>query len=706
MPPHLQGKEKAKEREIQNSVRVEEQERLQSTARERREENGKTEKGKSVSEEMERRIVEFVEMKARQQQEIGKKTPLGGCMCTAEAVKEWEKIGGLNILALKIGLTWNELGPPQGKGRKSRTVNGEKEEKAYQVLLEEMLKEKVIEEVREEKILYYNHTFLVKKSDGGFRFVLDAKALNMYVNIPHYKNEDIRTVLDLLQPGDVMVKFDLKSAYHQVAVTEEASSYLGFAVGERSFRFLALPFGLATAPFLFTKIMKPVVTWMRLKWRGIMYLDDGIMLFRNVEEAEAGMKEMVEMLMRLKIRISFEKSELMPTRIIKFLGWIINSEMMIVSIPAEKGKACKRKVKEWKHKVTRGAVVRVRTLASFIGTLSSLALVVPQAHLRLAGCQALKDEAVRLDGWEGTVKMGTEIIADLEWWEATMEGEVQAVIKTFSPILTITTDASPVGWGAQIEGGGRYREVRGNWGPEMKEVHSNVKEMMAVRWALLEVEKGELMEEHGITDVLIRSDNSTVIYDLIRRTCAPSLREEMIGIMEIAERNKMRLRSSHIQGMKNTVADLLSRVYDAADYSVTFDCLDSILEIFNTTIVIDLFAATHNAKTHRFYSFGVCAGSLGTDALAYSWKNEKGTLYAFPPILIIEKVLKKLKADGGKMIIITPQWRNAVWGEDLRRMMIGQMVLGRITEFATRGHLLPTGSQDPPGVWVASLIRA
>jgi hypothetical protein len=240
----------------------------------------------------------------------------------------------------------------------------------------------------------------------------------------------------------------------------------------------------------------------------------------------------------------------------------------------------------------------------------------------------------------------------------------------------------------------------------MKEIHSNVKEMMAVRWTLSEVVKKEVKEKLGTTDLLLRSDNSTVVYDLSRRACAASLKEEMIKIMEMLEENNMRLRSSHIPGVRNTVADQLSRVYDVSDYSITFDCLDSILQCFDTTIAIDLFAATHKAKADRFYGFGVCEGSLGTDALAYSWKNEKGTLYAFPPIVLIEKVLRKLKTEDGTMIIITPLWRNAVWGEDLRQMMMGQKELGLIEEFTERGHLLPADSQDLPGVWVASLVQA
>jgi hypothetical protein len=454
-PPHLQERHKA---EGEGELKMEVERRIKEG------EMAVAEGGKSigVSEEMKKRIAKYVELKAGQQQEIAQRIPLGGCVCTVEAVERWKSIGGLNILGSKVRLIWNWRGQPQGRGRKCRTVNGEKEEKAYGELIEKMLKQKVIEEVGEGRVRYFNHTFLLKKSDGSFRFVLDAKLLNQYLMLPHYKNEDIRTVLDLLQPGDLMVKFDLESAYHQIAMTEEAASYPGFAVGARYFRFLALPFGLATAPFLFTKIMKPVVTWIRSKWRGVMYLDDGIVLFRRVEEAEKGIKEIVEMLMSLNIRISFKKCELVPTRVIKFLGWIVDSENMILRVPNEKEKAGRRTVKAWKGRVAQEAVAKIRTLASLIGTLSSLALAVQQAHLRLSCCQAVKDEAVRLNGWEGKVKMRKEMMPELEWWDKKLETGIWMAIKTFSPSIVVTTDASPIGWGAQIQGEKECRLVTRN----------------------------------------------------------------------------------------------------------------------------------------------------------------------------------------------------------------------------------------------------
>jgi hypothetical protein len=82
-------------------------------------------------------------------------------------------------------------GEPWGKGRKWRTVKGKEEEKAYQSDVEEIQGKGVIEEVQQKMVRCFNHTFLLKKGDGGFRFILDGRALNQYLVLPHFKVEDI-----------------------------------------------------------------------------------------------------------------------------------------------------------------------------------------------------------------------------------------------------------------------------------------------------------------------------------------------------------------------------------------------------------------------------------------------------------------------------------------------------------------------------------
>ena len=57
--------------------------------------------------------------------------------------------------------------------------------------------------------------------------------------------------------------FDLQSGYHQVDILVDNWQYLGFSwKGENGvivyYMFRALPFGLTTAPFVYTKLLKPL----------------------------------------------------------------------------------------------------------------------------------------------------------------------------------------------------------------------------------------------------------------------------------------------------------------------------------------------------------------------------------------------------------------------------------------------------------------
>ena len=52
--------------------------------------------------------------------------------------------------------------------------------------------------------------------------------------------------------------------------------------------FKVLPFGLATACFIFTKLLRPLVKrWRSLGMKAIMYVDDGICSAKSYNEAES-----------------------------------------------------------------------------------------------------------------------------------------------------------------------------------------------------------------------------------------------------------------------------------------------------------------------------------------------------------------------------------------------------------------------------------
>ena len=80
--------------------------------------------------------------------------------------------------------------------------------------------------------------------------------------------------LMLLNPGEWMLAFDLKSGYHHIEVVQHHRKYLGFAWGEAFYTFSVLPFGLSSAPYAFTKLMRPLVRlWWSKGLRAILYQD-------------------------------------------------------------------------------------------------------------------------------------------------------------------------------------------------------------------------------------------------------------------------------------------------------------------------------------------------------------------------------------------------------------------------------------------------
>ena len=126
---------------------------------------------------------------------------------------------------------------------------------------------------------FYSDVFVVPKKDGGWRPIINLKRLNSYLEIPHFKMESIRSLRDVVLPGDYMVKLDLQDAYLTVPMHRSVCKYLRFCWKGEVYEFQSLPFGLAPAPLLFTKLLKPLLGFLQERGiRIIIYLDDILIL--------------------------------------------------------------------------------------------------------------------------------------------------------------------------------------------------------------------------------------------------------------------------------------------------------------------------------------------------------------------------------------------------------------------------------------------
>ncbi|GJP42026.1 hypothetical protein CLOM_g1629, partial [Closterium sp. NIES-68] len=79
----------------------------------------------------------------------------------------------------------------------------------------------------------------------------------------------------LVQEGDWLFTIDLKSGYHHVDIHPAFWQFLRFSLQGQDYQFHSLPFGLATAPFVFTQLIKQLTKrWRSRGIRLIQYVDD------------------------------------------------------------------------------------------------------------------------------------------------------------------------------------------------------------------------------------------------------------------------------------------------------------------------------------------------------------------------------------------------------------------------------------------------
>ena len=142
---------------------------------------------------------------------------------------------------------------------------------------------------------------------------------------------------DLLQEGDWLCKVDLKDAYLTVPVAETSQPLLTFEWEGKRYRFRALAFGLSSAPRTFTKLLHPVIAVLRQAGiHLVIYLDDILVMGRNRAEALRATPTLLHLLYGLGFIVNLKESQLLPSRVLVYLGFEVDSERMVLRVSPER----------------------------------------------------------------------------------------------------------------------------------------------------------------------------------------------------------------------------------------------------------------------------------------------------------------------------------------------------------------------------------
>ena len=447
----------------------------------------------------------------------------------------------------------------------------------------------VIEQVTNVKFLgFYSRLFLVPKKTGDLRPVIDLSTLNRHMVVPHLKMEMQGSVRSAIRSQEWTVSIDIRDAYLHVPMHQAVRKYLRFVVKKKVYQFTCLPFGLATSPREFTKLLRPVVSLLRQQGVKLhVYLDDWLIRADTYtpEQAQLHAQTTIKVLQFLGWIINFEKSDLTPSQDFQFIGMQFNTRRFTVATLPK----MRVKVQSVHQHWMANPNITARDLHRLLGMLVFMALLVRRGRLRLRPVQwwAATAWCQRTGNWSDRIQVPQWVLSEVAWWSspAVLQGLPLATKETE---VTLFTDASSSGWGAQFGS----RSTQGQWSASQRSCHINVLEMQAVIYAVrdflphLRYGVVRLMCDNAVTVAYIKNEGARDRTLLMQMT---------IRLLKWCNSKAITLVPVHLPGVRNIQVDSLSRVGQTLTTEWTM-AMESLRPVFAKwgEPQIDMFATNTN----------------------------------------------------------------------------------------------------------------
>ena len=461
-----------------------------------------------------------------------------------------------------------------------------------------------------------------------------------------------------------MGSIDLHDAYYSIPVHKDHQKYLKFAWGCRLYQFTCLAQGLACAPRLFTKVMKPVFATLGGKGHlSRTYLDDSWLVGYSYEECKSNIEDTTNLLRELGRYPHEDKSVTTPTQIIQHLGFILISIDMTVSLT--NGKI--NKLREIAQLVLSHSSMTIRLVAKLVGHMVFCFPGVEFGELYYRQIEIEKSTALKLakGNFDATMTLSDNAISDTQWWILHAHLSKKAIDRGSIDVV-MTTDASLLGWGASK----RQTSVGGRWSADEQQHHINYLELKAVLLGLQ-----SLCSMLSNCHIKVLTDNTTAVAYIRNMGGTHSLLCNSMAreIWQWCKERGIWLSVSHIPDVDNVLADKASRVfYDTTEWKLNEAVFSDIIKLWGKP-EIDTFASRLNYQTLPYVSWRPDPQTIAIDAFTLNWNYS--FIYAFPPFSFISPVLQKILREKVEVIMIVPQWSAQPWYSQLARMLIEQPIL-------------------------------
>ena len=538
-----------------------------------------------------------------------------------------------------------------------------KEKIALDAAVESFKRQKVIEPCStNSRHSYFSAIFPRTKRDGSVRVIINLQELNKCIDNHHFKMDTIRDVLLLVQPNDFFASIDFKDAYYSVPLQRQSRQFFRFLWRGQTYQFTCMPQGLASAPRIFTKLLKPALAHLRsLGFNIICYIDDCILFSPDKKELQKGVRAALSLFDSLGLTVNLKKSVLEPTTVIEYLGVIINSENMTVSLTDKK----KDKIRNIASQLLRTKSITIQQLAVFIGNLVAADVAMKNAPLYYKDLEIARNKALAIHrgNYQAPLRLNRNLRKLISWWFNNITTQFRNIVIP-DPDLHIFSDASLTGWGGKCDD----ITTGGHW-DHSENSHINVLELKAALLSLKSLCRN-VIDSH----IRLHMDNTSAVacINKVGSTKEPLL-EVTKDIFEWAENQSVVLSACHIPGVLNVDADRASRTLNIdTEWMLAPDIFRRLCHQFGTP-TIDLFACTLNCQLSVYASWKPDPKATFIDAFMISWNDCYN--YAFPPFSLIGRTLQKVQTDKAKLLLVAPLWSTRPWFSSALSLLMAPPVL-------------------------------
>ncbi|XP_068203660.1 uncharacterized protein [Palaemon carinicauda] len=389
-----------------------------------------------------------------------------------------------------------------------------------------------------------------------------------------------------------------------------------------------------------------------------MFLDDGFGCAHNVSECEQLANQIKSDLLMSGFIPNAKKSEWIPVQVLEYLGVLLNSLEGTMLIPDRRICKALDTISGIFHAIKIHRRVPVRKLASIVGQIISMSLVL--GHLSQIMTRYISLDILSVAHWDAYVPVSEDSIEQLRFWQSHLK--LVNIVDLFEQVKwsrIVFSDASHSGY-AGYEVNTINGVSHGQWTAVEAVQSSTWRELVAVLRVLQSLSK--VLASHRVKWF---SDNQAVTSIVKKGSMKKHLQDIAIEIFRVCTRNSIMLELEWVPRSENDKADYLSRIVDNDDWGISVELFQLLQSRFGQ-LQIDWFASEHNAKLPRFYSRFWNQSSTGIDAFTESWHYEFGLFV--PPISMVYRVICKMEVDRARGVLVLPYWNSAAHKVDIEAL--------------------------------------